>query len=132
MTSEQIVTIISGLIVVGLVGFFLYQLSKSKKIELTDIAVAIQMAMPLAQKIEPAAKIAVMAAEEFGRIGKLQTSEEKLAYAVDVFHDLVPASWGVTEKMMLDAIHSAVPYANAVGVPVEITHEHQTVPPVQG
>lgn len=121
------------ILVIVLAGFFLWLLSRGKKLEFSDLKQAADFAKPLAEKLEPAAKIAVMAAEQYGKTGKLVTSEEKLEYAVGVFEELVPDSWGVSEKLMLDTIHSLIPWANSFGAniiieeAVEVKGEQLTV-----
>ena len=115
------------LIITALAVVFLYQLSKTKTLTIADIKTAVEKVTPLAAQIEPAARMAVLAAEEYGRTGRLITSEEKLRYAIKVFRDLVPASTGISEETMLDAIHSFIPLANSLGVKVEIKEIEQTI-----
>lgn len=129
---QTLLDLLPTIILCILGGYFFYLLSKTKQIEPSDIATAIKAAAPLAAQIEPAARIAVMAAEEYARTGKLSTSDEKLAFAIHTFKSLVPNELGVTEDQMLKAIHSFIPLANSLGVKVEIINEPKTVPPVQG
>ena len=69
---------------------------------------------PLASEIATAAKIAVGAAEEFGRTGDIpQLPDEKLRYAINAFRKL-PYMDSVDEETMLNAIHSFVPVFNAL------------------
>lgn len=74
-----------------------------------------------AQEVAQVAEMAVLAAEEYGRTGKLATSEDKLRYAARIFRQWVPIAKGVSDQDMLDALHAFVPLANQLGAQITIT-----------
>lgn len=96
---------------VALTGYFLY------------LGMTLKQSKADAQEIATVAKWAVLAAEEFGRTGKLQTSQEKLTYAAAVFRKRIPVLRGVDDEEMMAAIHSFIPLANMVGVPIELIED---------
>lgn len=120
MTFQNWLDMLPSILIGGFVLFFLWQLTKNKTLEFSDFQKATELAKPLAEKIAPAAKMAVMAAEEYGRTGKLITSDEKLKYAIETFYKLTPDHLEVPLDVAMAAIHSFIPIANSFGANIII------------
>lgn len=86
----------------------------------------------LIQEVESVGRMAVLAAEQYARTGKLTTSRQKMAFAAQVFRKWIPAARGVTDEDMFEVLESFVPLANNLGLKLEIIDESKTVPPMQG
>ena len=104
----EVILLVLGVV---LVAFFVYRGMKFSEAKVD------------AQEIATVARWAVLAAEEYGRTGKLSTSQEKLVYAANIFRKRIPLLQGVDDEEMMAAIHSFIPLANSFGLNINITQE---------
>lgn len=116
--TSQIVHII----LIGVIAAFLLWQSK-RPITVANIVQSVKDAQPEAVEVAAVAEMAVMSAEQYGEDGILKTSEAKLKHAIKVFRRWVPASKGISETDMLDAIHAFVPVANALTAQTQVAFE---------
>lgn len=71
------------------------------------------------ERLATAANLAVMAAEQYRSTGQLQSNDEQLQFAIDFVQRLIPAANNIPDRLIIDAIHSFVPAANAVTAQIE-------------
>lgn len=71
------------------------------------------------EQLAQAAQMAAMAAEQYRSTGQLQSNDEQLQFAIDFVQRLIPAANNIPDRLIIDAIHSFVPAANAVTAQIE-------------
>lgn len=110
--SAEVAQIVGFLLVVVIAAFLLWQ--GQQLINVANVVAAAKQAVPLAMEVKEVAEMAVLAAEEYADKGKLNTSDEKLRFAIGVFKRWIPVSRQVSDEDMLVAIHSFIPVVNAL------------------
>lgn len=96
-------------VTLAIAGYAIYAATRNgQTVTLPGVVQAVKTAEPIAVEISRVAGIAVQAAEQLGKTGKLPDNDAKFEYALDYIKKNIPYTAGVSNKDIETAIESAV------------------------
>lgn len=112
MSAETLNVILIVLVVLVAVWGVYERYKRGEEVTVTNVVSELKEARPLAEELIAVATIGVQAAEQLKNTGKLPNNDAAFDYALDFVKKWIPASSGIDNADIKNAIESAVLVAN--------------------
>ena len=126
MDANWIILIVAAVALVT-AGYAVYKLGRIPTV--TELVSSVEGGIPVGQDFAQVAEIAVNAAEQLKRQGKIATNDEAFNHALNIAKKYLPALTPIENEKMIAAINAAVLVASALTAQIEAAKTSITTTP---